>query len=392
MTIRACVLGLSIVATGLLGIGACGGSSAGGVAADAGPGPAPISVEAGPDAPPPCDPSLLTCSGVCIDPKIDSKNCGSCGVVCGPDTTCSLGKCQQSTTFAVQTIHLGEADRQGVKNKDGWKSYGENIDGLVTSMTNTTSPDLALVCKRAAGAPSTVHDDGTDGIDNTWGKEMMKLLDPFTPVPSKNQSDQIAQGGMTALVTINGYKQGVNATGLSGSVTFSVPTTVPAPKWDGADVRKVDERWTKSGTPVITFTNGTMTDGKFDSGVATVDVPFQLTFGDGVSVPMKHLRVRMTISGDGIHATEGIFSGFVVTEDMVTAIKKYAGYVSTDLCSGSTVESIAQSVRQSSDLVKTGTQDPAVDCDAISVGLGFEATRVVLGGIAPSAQPVDPCK
>jgi len=31
----------------------------------------------------PSDGSLLTCGGVCFDPKTDSKNCGDCGIVCG---------------------------------------------------------------------------------------------------------------------------------------------------------------------------------------------------------------------------------------------------------------------------------------------------------------------
>jgi hypothetical protein len=253
MTMRACVLGLSFLATGLALLAACGGSSSGidTTTADAGPTPAPV--EAGRDAPD-CETKLLMCGAVCIDPQVDSKNCGSCGNVCPADTTCTLGKCQNSTTFAIRTVHLGEADRQGVKNKDAWKLFGENLDGIVTSVTDAASPDLALVCKRVAGAPASVHADATGGIDNAWGKEMMKLLDPFTPVPSKAQSDQIAVGGMTALVTINGYKQGVNATGLSGSVTFAAPSI--GLKWDGTDVREIDERWTKSGAPIVTFTNG----------------------------------------------------------------------------------------------------------------------------------------
>ena len=50
------------------------------------------------------------------------------------------------------------------------------------------------------------------------------------------------------------------------------------------------------------------------------------------------------------------------------------------------------SIRQASDILKDGTQDPNEECDGISVGLGFEAKAVVVGDIAPAPQPVpDPC-
>ena len=36
--------------------------------------------------------------------------------------------------------------------------------------------------------------------------------------------------------------------------------------------------------------------------------------------------------------------------------------------------------------------DPAVECDGISIGLGFDAAKVQLGVIAPKAEPAeDPC-
>jgi hypothetical protein len=39
--------------------------------------------------------------------------------------------------YAVQTVFLGETDRAGAPTKDAWKSYGENLDGLVTTKTDT---------------------------------------------------------------------------------------------------------------------------------------------------------------------------------------------------------------------------------------------------------------
>ncbi len=56
-----------------------------------------------------------------------------------------------------------------------WMNYGVNLDGL------TTTKDSQDVCKRAAGAPSGNQEDGTGGIDNSWGRNVMPVfynLDP----------------------------------------------------------------------------------------------------------------------------------------------------------------------------------------------------------------------
>jgi hypothetical protein len=49
-------------------------------------------------------------------------------------------------------------------------------------------------------------------------------------------------------------------------------------------------------------------------------------------------------------------------------------------------------IREASDMMQDGTQDPAKECDGISIGLGFEMTRVVIGTASPPvAPPPDPC-
>ena len=40
-----------------------------------------------------CQDGLTDCGGVCADLSYDSANCGSCGFVCGSDSTCDLGTC-----------------------------------------------------------------------------------------------------------------------------------------------------------------------------------------------------------------------------------------------------------------------------------------------------------
>jgi hypothetical protein len=100
----------------------------------------------------------------------------------------------------------------------------------------------------------------------------------------------------------------------------------------------------------------------------------------------------MKLSADGVTATEGMLSGVLATKELEEAVAKMAQALSSELCSGSTIDSIKQSIRQGSDIMKDGTQDPAKECDGISVGIGFEAVRVTLAGVAPKASPSpSPC-
>lgn len=45
----------------------------------------------------PCDatdPAVQCCSGVCVNTANNTQNCGACGVVCAPGTSCVVGQCQ----------------------------------------------------------------------------------------------------------------------------------------------------------------------------------------------------------------------------------------------------------------------------------------------------------
>jgi hypothetical protein len=39
------------------------------------------------------DAGLTDCGGVCVDASSDGNNCGGCGVVCGPGSSCASGVC-----------------------------------------------------------------------------------------------------------------------------------------------------------------------------------------------------------------------------------------------------------------------------------------------------------
>lgn len=114
----------------------------------------------------------------------------------------------------------------------------------------------------------------------------------------------------------------------------------------------------------------------------------------GVSLSLSINRASITFDHTApAEITNGTISGVINTEALVTGIEKVAGRISTQLCGGSTLDTIKQTIRQASDIRDDGTNSVGVDCNAISIGLGFTGKQI--GEPKTIAQdvaaPPDPC-
>jgi hypothetical protein len=78
-----------------------------------------------------------------------------------------------------------------------------------------------------------------------------------------------------------------------------------------------------------------------------------------------------------------MIGGVLNTDEFIAEVKKI-GWV-FDLCSDSLYGDIITSVKQASDIMTNGTQDPNKTCDGISIGLGFEMKEVQIGVVGPPA-------
>ena len=99
--------------------------------------------------------------------------------------------------------------------------------------------------------------------------------------------------------------------------------------------------------------------------------------------------------------TDGTIAGVLLTTDLIATLQARAGNISTSLCSGSAFESIAEQIQQASDIVidpNTGkvSNSAGTECNAISIGLGFEAIEIaaptsssIETAIAPTPNPCD---
>ncbi len=286
--------------------------------------------------------------------------------------------------FALNQLFLGETNRSNAPVKDAWKDYGYNIDGLTTTKTDTN------VCTRQGGADPAKQEDGNGGIDNAFGRTVLGFILGLVPTPSKTINDSVQGGSFTILLDIKGLTDDPKQTniGLGGRLLVGgnfgegkKPTFTPADDWPyrASPIVPIDGAYINNGT----FVNG--------SGGATVELSLLI---QGVSLSLSINRASITFDHTApAEITNGTISGVINTEALVTGIEKVAGRISTQLCGGSTLDTIKQTIRQASDIRDDGTNAAGVDCNAISIGLGFTGKQIgepktIAKDTAP---PPDPC-
>jgi hypothetical protein len=157
-----------------------------------------------------------------------------------------------------------------------------------------------------------------------------------------------------------------------------------APHWDGTDQWPVVQGTTLSLTGSY-LVNDTWVSGTLASFSLPIDVDpvFTLDF--------HHVVLTMKLDQARTTATSGILSGVIPTADLQHQAQTAVGTITPSACSGPTLANLLQQIAQASDIMQDGTQDPTKTCDAISIGLGFEASVVQLGASVPAMTVADPC-
>src|SRR6202035_4982198 len=72
----------------------------------------------------------------------------------------------RQVSLAMTRVNFGDSP-----TTDAWKRIGFNLDGKVTTATSTD------VCELVQGATPAAQDDGRDGIDNSFGKNLCPIWD-----------------------------------------------------------------------------------------------------------------------------------------------------------------------------------------------------------------------
>lgn len=326
------------------------------------------------------------------------------GVTCDPDPSlCVLppeapaaappAAGTTETVLAVSNLYLGTTDRSGNSTTTAWKDYGFNLDNLISKKTDTNH------CKPQQGAnPSTVKTDGNGGIDNSFGANLMPLISSLASSAQDDVNQSITDGSFTVMVRMTNLGDPATDQTAVNAMLYGGADMGSAPKWDGTDAWPVFPELLNGGNiddPKVKFPASFVAGGTWVSnGGGSLDLTISIQ-GFSLTLTIVQAVFAMDITGTGATAaaTNGTIAGVLETENLINELKKVAGAFDESLCEGSTFESIAQQIRAASDIMGDGTNgDDTKTCNAISIGLGFDAKAVVLGAVAaPATGGEDPC-
>jgi hypothetical protein len=332
-------------------------------------------------------------SGTSAVTGVGGGNSGSSGAT---GSGGALPGCQpkNGVILAVTKFYYGDTDFNDAPDKvNGWKQYGANIDGKIS-----TAASLDL-CKPMNNAPQkNVYPDGNNGIDNSFGKNVLPIFLGIAADFSTKANDAVAKGDYTIVLDLAGLGPSANQAPLASRIYEGTPLGAP-PKLDGSDCWPVaPEGLTNPGdinSAKSSFPMGNVAANHWDSGPTSATLP--ITFGSETSGFQMHLilhhpRVFMDLDAGHLGTQDGQISGVLDTAEFVMELKTVAGMFDPSLCSGATIDSITSQLQQASDILKDGSQDPSKQCDGISIGIGFKAKAISLGGIGPATPaPPNPC-
>ncbi len=317
------------------------------------------------------------------------------------DPSASAGD-STGTVLAIHTLYLGDTDRNGKTSSTAWKSFGYDLDGKASTKEST---DL---CKPAAGAKaSSVYEDGDAGTDNSFGKNILPIITSLASDASSQVNDSINKGSFTIILKIDdiGPKDSYKDihTGLyAGSKLLDMNGMQVAPAWDGTDEWPVVPELLNNGdinNPKVQFASSYVVKNP-SSGARTWvsggqgNITLNLSVGGfTLGLTIASALVSTELTADNAGGTNGTIAGILDTEQLIAELAKVAGSFDPTLCPpSSTFESIAQQIRQASDIMSDGSQDPTKTCNGISIGLGFDMDAIKLGKVAdPSMPGTDPC-
>ncbi len=294
------------------------------------------------------------------------------------------------TVLAMDKLYLGDKDLTDVANPNAWKQFGFDLDSL-----STTTANLSGHCQPAEGADSSMLNDGDNGKDNAFGRNVLPILAGLAPDISTEVNTSLNGGEFSLLALFEQLGPGADqdrlVTRLYGGAPFS-----GYPLWNGTDCWSVAQEQLNDPSDINSaqtiFTTASLQNNEWSSGsLGTVVIPLRVI---GLEVPMtiKHARLSLKLNPDHLGAVQGQLGGVVDTELFVEGVRDVLGTFDLSFCQSDVFDSFALEIRRSSDIMTDGSQNENDTCNGISIGLGFTMTAAGLAGIAaPAPPPPNPC-
>lgn len=283
--------------------------------------------------------------------------------------------------FAVDRLLLGQLDpATSAPSGTAWRALGHDIDGVCTGATE--SKENTNTCRRPAGAGQDSLIDGDGCRDNNFGSKFIPLSAVYLSTLEADTNARLKDGASTLLFALADLDDGPDDPYVVGSLYSASKWKdygVTPPKWDGTDLRDVTDDSVTGGDlekPVARFV------GYLRGNVWVSGAPQAMRLGlpfNTIPVTLPLVGGTLTVALDGKHDRPlgGAVSGGLplrAIDEVLAPIADVAG-----VCPGTTLyTSLTTTVRRMADLVEgqPRLQATTIECDTLSVGLGFSAVVV----------------
>jgi cysteine-rich repeat protein len=371
--------------------------------------------------PPPFDPR--SCSGgECWWSRTTAQGCKSAGVPGPddrPDPAADGGERSIPDVYLGWTqLRLGETRLDGTRADNAWQGFGLDLDGVCTNSATCPGVEGAQSC---LAATQQIPYDGELCRDNTFAS----LQPVAAAVPEIGQRFGISEalfncnlwrGTYNVLLKLSGYNGAPNdsavrvdfyvSPGLARTPAWNCPldnfkTTYPL--WRTVADWRVDPA--DLSQPIAQ--PGTLPDSRVadphayvKDGYLVTQVPDDalLRFaGDGKPHRGFALKAQKAVWTGNLYRgqdgtwriRDGLAVGRIRNADLVQSFRQIG------LCEGIGLDSFYSSVvayiHDNADLLANGEVDPSAPCDAMSLGIAFEAAQITPGPVGDAPPLVECC-
>jgi hypothetical protein len=282
-------------------------------------------------------------------------------------------------TFAMRSIDIG-----GPK-----KNVGFDLDGQCTCPEKPS-------CKEPSWATAD-HCDGPNGRDNGTGNAFatINMIVGSSPISSFALSQEAINGKWSLLVKVSGYNGNDDDDQVEVAL-YATPGLGAKPAWDGTDAWPVAPIALVDGVsvdqPINKDPTAYVTNRVLVAHLPTSTVVF-LSSGVHLQVDLTGVVFSATLEkkdSGGVDLVGGTFSGAWPMKALFQGLSGLRVNGNMLICVGDLYYGLVKpALCDEIDLSSAGTA--GADCDALSFGVGFEATQALLGPVQALPALVGAC-
>jgi hypothetical protein len=280
--------------------------------------------------------------------------------------------------LVVNHFYLAQRDvSSDMPSKTAWKTIGFDIDHVCTSLDDAKAN--IGTCKRSPSAPQDALLDGEGCRDNNFGSQIVPLVSLVDGEFEKTSNTAVMNGVNTWLLELEDLDDDKDDPYVVGKF-YKAATATSLPRFDGTDVREVDAESVNDmdiDKPKALFSQGYLADDVFvsgDPGAFDVSLPIQ---GISVTLPLSGGVLVLRLDRAHEKGELGTIAGGIAKDKIGSVLGPIAD--AAGVCPGDPLYTgLFKAIDDSMDLVMDAPnmQNPAVDCNAMSIGVGFTAVPV----------------